>query len=41
MLQKLGVDAYPVTSPQDFHKFLEAELARWGRVIQAAGIKAQ
>lgn len=41
MLQKLGVDAYPATSPQDFQKFLEAELTRWGSVIQGAGIKAQ
>ncbi len=41
MLQKLGVDAYPATSPQDFQRFLEAELTRWGSVIQGAGIKAQ
>ena len=41
MLQKLGVDAYPAMSPQEFQKFLEAELARWGSVIQGAGIKAQ
>ena len=41
MLQKLGVDAHPAMSPQEFQKFLEAELPRWGGVIQAANIKAQ
>ena len=41
MLQKLGVDAYPAMSSQEFQKFLEAELTRWGSVIQSANIKAQ
>jgi tripartite-type tricarboxylate transporter receptor subunit TctC len=40
-LQKLGVDAYPATSAQDFEKFLEAERTRWGGVIRSAGLKAE
>jgi tripartite-type tricarboxylate transporter receptor subunit TctC len=40
MLQKLGVDAYPATSPQEFQKFLESEMVRWGSVIRSANIKA-
>ena len=27
-------------TPQDFRKFLEADIARWARVIKQAGIKA-
>ena len=41
MLQKIGLDAYAPMSPPDFHKFLEAELTRWGGVIRAANIKAE
>jgi tripartite-type tricarboxylate transporter receptor subunit TctC len=40
-LQKLGVDAYPAMSAQDFQKFLEAERTRWGGVIRSAGLKAE
>jgi tripartite-type tricarboxylate transporter receptor subunit TctC len=40
MLQKLGVDVYPPMSPQEFQKFLDAEMARWGSVIRSANIKA-
>ena len=40
-LQKLGVDAYPVMSAQEFQKFLESERTRWGSVIRAAGLKAE
>ena len=39
-LQKLGVDVYPAMSPQEFQKFLDAEMARWGSVIRSANIKA-
>ena len=39
-LQKLGVDVYPAMSPQEFQKFLDAELVRWGSVIRSANIKA-
>src|SRR5262245_34457994 len=41
MLQKLGVDVYPATSPQEFQKFLESELVRWGSVIRSANIKSE
>lgn len=41
MLQKLGVDAYPATSAQEFQKFLASEVTRWGNVIRAANIKAE
>jgi tripartite-type tricarboxylate transporter receptor subunit TctC len=40
MLQKLGVDVYPAMSPQDFQKFIAAEMTRWGSVIRSANIKA-
>ncbi len=40
-LQKLGVDQYPAMSPQDFQKFIAAEIARWGSVIRSANIKAE
>jgi len=40
-LQKLGVDAYPPMSPQEFQKFLELERSRWGDVIRAAGLKPE
>ena len=41
MLQKLGVDVYPVMSAQDFQKFIAAELTRWGGVIRSANIKSE
>jgi tripartite-type tricarboxylate transporter receptor subunit TctC len=40
-LKKLGLDVFPATSPVEFHKFLESEMARWGGVIRGAGIKAE
>ncbi len=40
MLQKLGVDVYPAMSPQEFQKFIAAEMTRWGGVIRSANIKA-
>ncbi len=40
-LQKLGVDAYPAMSAQDFQQFLETERSRWGGVIRGAGLKAE
>jgi tripartite-type tricarboxylate transporter receptor subunit TctC len=40
MLQKLGVDVYPAMSPEEFQKFVDSELARWGGVIRSANIKA-
>lgn len=40
-LQKLGVDAYPAMSAQDFQQFLETERSRWGGVIREAGLKAE
>ena len=39
-LQKLGVDVYPPTSAQEFQKFIDGEMARWGGVIRSANIKA-
>ncbi len=41
MLQKLGLDVYPATSPPEFQKFLEAEMTRWGGVIRSANIKTE
>jgi len=41
MLQKIGLDAYAPMSSQDFQKFLESELTRWGGVIRAANINAE
>ena len=35
----LGAELDPGT-PQAFGKFLEADMARWARVIKQAGIKA-
>jgi tripartite-type tricarboxylate transporter receptor subunit TctC len=40
-LQKLGVDAYPPMSAQEFQKFLESERTRWGNVIRASGLKPE
>lgn len=40
MLQKLGVDVYPAMSPEEFQKFVDSELVRWGGVIRSANIKA-
>ena len=34
-----GAEAAP-TSPEDFDRFVKSEIAKWGRVIKAAGIKA-
>ena len=28
-------------SPEDFARFLEAEIAKWAKVVRAAGIKAE
>ena len=40
MLRKLGVDVYPPMSAQEFQKFIESEVTRWGSVIRSANIKA-
>jgi len=37
-LEKLGVEPF-TGSPEEFSAFLKAELATWGKVIKAAGIK--
>ena len=34
-----GAEAVP-TTPEEFDRFLKSEIAKWGRVIKAAGIKA-
>jgi tripartite-type tricarboxylate transporter receptor subunit TctC len=34
-----GAESAP-TSPEDFDKFVKSEIAKWGKVIKAAGIKA-
>ena len=39
-LLTLGAEAVP-TSPQQFGAFVQSEIAKWTKVIQAAGIKAQ
>ena len=39
-LLRHGAEPVP-TTPKEFEAFLKAEIAKWGRVIQAAGIKAQ
>ncbi|MBI2316369.1 MAG: tripartite tricarboxylate transporter substrate binding protein, partial [Betaproteobacteria bacterium] len=36
----LGIEATP-TTPEEFEAYLRAEHARWGTVIQRAGIKPQ
>jgi tripartite-type tricarboxylate transporter receptor subunit TctC len=41
MLQKLGLDVYPTTTPPEFQKFLESEMKRWGSVIRTANIKPE
>ena len=40
-LRKLGVDAYPAMTTQEFQKFLESERIRWGIVIRSAGLKPE
>lgn len=35
-----GAEAAP-TSPEDFDRFVKSEIAKWGKVIKAAGIKPQ
>ena len=40
-LRKLGVDAYPAMTNQEFQKFLESERTRWGIVIRSAGLKPE
>jgi tripartite-type tricarboxylate transporter receptor subunit TctC len=40
-LRKLGVDAYPSMTTQEFQKFLESERTRWGIVIRSAGLKPE
>jgi tripartite-type tricarboxylate transporter receptor subunit TctC len=39
--RKLGVDAYPSMTPQEFQRFLESEKSRWGVVIRSAGLKPE
>lgn len=35
-----GAEAVP-TSPEEFRRFLQSEIAKWTKVIQEAGIKIQ
>ncbi len=35
-----GAEAVP-TTPEEFGAFLNQEIAKWGKVIREAGIKAQ
>lgn len=37
---KAGTEPAPSSDPQQFGKFINAEFARWGKVIREAGIKA-
>jgi tripartite-type tricarboxylate transporter receptor subunit TctC len=39
-LAEVGIEATPST-PEEFDTFLHAEYARWGNLIQRAGIKSQ
>jgi tripartite-type tricarboxylate transporter receptor subunit TctC len=34
-----GAEAVPST-PEEFERFVKSEIAKWGRVIKEAGIKA-
>jgi len=36
-----GADAAPSASPEEFAKFVSAEIAKWGKVVRAAGIKPE
>ncbi|EBW2353246.1 tripartite tricarboxylate transporter substrate binding protein [Salmonella enterica subsp. enterica serovar Enteritidis] len=38
-ITKAGWQAVPAQSPADFGKFLQEEVARWGKVVKAAGVK--
>lgn len=35
-----GIDAAAANAPEDFAKFIRDELAKWGPVVKAAGVKA-
>ena len=38
-LRRIGLEVYPPTPPDDFQRFIEAELPRWGGVIRNANIR--
>jgi len=40
VLEGQGAEAVPST-PEEFGAFLKSEIAKWGKVIKEAGIKAQ
>ncbi len=40
MLADLGVDPFPSTPP-DFGKFTADYTGQWGKIIRAAGVKAE
>jgi tripartite-type tricarboxylate transporter receptor subunit TctC len=39
-LEKLGLDPFPNT-PDEFGKVIAEHTERWGKIIRAAGIKAE
>ena len=40
-LRKLGVDAHPIMSPEQYQRFIETEGTRWGMVIKTANIRLE
>ena len=40
-LRKLGLDAYPSSSPAEFQKFVDGEVGRWGALIRGANLKPE
>lgn len=41
MLQKLGLDVFPPTTPPEFEKFLESEMRNWSSVLRSLNIQPQ
>ena len=40
-IQKVGWSVVPPQSPAEFGEFLTREIARWGKVVEQAGVKAE
>ena len=40
VLGKIGADPFP-GSPESLAKFVDSEIAKWGRLVKAAGIEPE
>jgi tripartite-type tricarboxylate transporter receptor subunit TctC len=39
-LQRLGIVPFPSESPEEFRRYFASEIAKYARIVKAAGIKA-